>query len=97
MGAAEVFQALGGGLAAVLAVAVMALFGMLIVQMNARIKDRDELIERQNLRLEKRDTEVESLTRSMNRATDLMQSWMPREQLHSVRYRSLEDHPEDRR
>lgn len=103
MGTAEVFEAFGGGIAAVLAVACMSLFGMLFYQLNQRLADRDQAIKErddrirdQNTRQKESDARIEALTTAVNRQTETWQSWIgPREQLRDYRrYREIEPGPD---
>jgi hypothetical protein len=99
----EVFQSLGGGLTGLLGVIVFILAPLLMHQMNERIKDRDKqleraydqlkdrdkLIEKQNADIRAQDLRIEALIQSTNHQTDLMQSWMPRQQYETVREKHL--------
>ena len=74
MGASEVFQALGGGLAGLLGAAVLVLFGLLLLSMRDRLKDfRSDNVE---LKQEKRDllAKLDPLTNTVERLTGLIEA-----------------------
>lgn len=74
MGYTEVFQAVGGGIAGLLAVAVMVISGFLWVTLNARIKDAKDFIE--DLKQEKKDlvAKLDPLTNAVDRQTTVIEA-----------------------
>lgn len=85
MGYGEVFQALGGGLAGLLGVAVVALWTMLLLSMNSRLKDRDARIVELKEDLKGCKQEIRDLTAAVNRQTDVIEAWTPAAQRRAVR------------
>ena len=74
MGAQEIFDALGGGLVGLLAIAVVALFGLLLASLNARLKDlKSDNVE---LKQEKKDLllRLDPLTNAVERQTGVIES-----------------------
>lgn len=80
MGAAEVFQALGGGLAGLLGVTVLALWGMLLYQLNVRLKERDDRIRELKEELKGVNQLLKEQTTANNRLADVVEAWTPSEQ-----------------
>jgi cytochrome oxidase assembly protein ShyY1 len=80
MGSAEVFQALGGGLAGLLGAAVVALFGMLLWQLNARLKERDARIAELKDDLKEKTQLLKDQTAANNRLADVVEAWTPQVQ-----------------
>lgn len=85
MGLTDVFEAAGGGLLGLLSIAVVTLFGMLLHNMNARLKDRDSLIADLREDLKERRQEVKDLTAAVNRQSDVIEAWTPQAQRRAVR------------
>ncbi len=81
----DVFEALGGGLVGLLGVVVVLLsiglirlVFMIFGQYEARLRERDA-------RIEKQDKQLEELTRAVNRQSDVIESWMPEAQRRRLR------------
>lgn len=74
MGYTEVFQALGGGIAGLLAVTVLALFGLLWATLNSRLKDAKDFIS--DLKQEKKDLvgKLDPLTNAVERQTSVIEA-----------------------
>lgn len=74
MGGAEVFQALGGGIAGLLGLALMTVSGILWATLNARIKDAKDFIE--DLKSEKKDlvSQLTPLTNTVERQTNVIEA-----------------------
>lgn len=85
MGAGEVFQALGGGIAGLLGVAVLALWAMLLYQLNARLKERDARIEELKQDLKDVRLLLKEQTQANNRIAEVAESWMPEQQLKRIK------------
>jgi hypothetical protein len=77
LGLDEVFNALGGGLLGLFGVVIAILSGLLLQQLNVRLKERDVVIA--DLKKEKEAALgiVKDLTAAVNRQTDVIEAWTP--------------------
>jgi hypothetical protein len=85
VGATEVFDALGGGLMGLMGICIAGLFSLLLVSMQARLKDRDARLDELRDDLKERRQEVKDLTAAVNRQTDIIEAWTPAAQRRKVR------------
>ena len=88
MGGQEVFDALGGGIAGLLGIALIAVWSLYMLSNRSRLTEKDNQIEKLEgrildleveLKTERRDSRetLNAQTTAMNRLTDVVLSWTP--------------------
>lgn len=80
----EVFDALGGGIAGLLGVAVVVLAGFVLHQLNTRLKERDARIQELKDEIKEKNQLLKDQAAATNRLADVVEAWTPSEQRRRV-------------